>query len=152
TDWIAGQVERIDVTAGDIDTLSARLAQIRLWTYVSHRAGWLEDALHWQERTRSIEDALSDALHEALTQRFIDRRTSVLMRRLAESDDLNFAVDPEGEVSIEGEYVGRLNGFAFEADPRGQAGALAPRTLRQAAARALGSEIAQRAGRLASAA
>jgi ATP-dependent RNA helicase SUPV3L1/SUV3 len=155
TDWIAGQVERIAVTGGDIDTLSARLAQIRVWTYVSHRAGWLEDAAHWQDKTRDVEDALSDALHEALTQRFIDRRTSLLMRRLAEDEDLNVVVDAEGEVQVEGEYVGRLNGFVFEADWRGQAsalsGSLGSRTLRQAAARALGPEIAQRAQRLASA-
>lgn len=148
TDWIASQVDRIDITAGDIDTLSGRLAQIRVWTYVAHRAGWLDDAAHWQERTRTVEDALSDALHEALTQRFIDRRTSLLMRRLADTEQLNFAVDTDGEVSIEGEYVGRLNGFTFEPDLRGQAGALGPKTLRQATARVLGPEIAQRAQRL----
>ena len=147
-DWVAGHVERIAVTAGDVDTLSQRLAQVRTWTYISHRSGWLEDQAHWQERTRVIEDQLSDALHEALTQRFIDRRTSVLMKRLQTSDDLASSVDAEGEVQIEGEYVGRLNGFIFVADPRGAASELGPKTLRQAAQRALGPEIAQRAVRL----
>lgn len=147
-DWVSGHVERIAVTSGDVDTLSQRLAQVRTWTYISHRAGWLEDQAYWQERTRVIEDQLSDALHEALTQRFIDRRTSVLMKRLQATDELSSSVDDEGEVQIEGEYVGRLNGFIFVADPRGAATQLGPRTLRQAAQRALGPEIAQRAMRI----
>jgi len=148
TDWVAGHVERIAVTAGDVDTLSQRLAQVRTWTYISHRSGWLDDQAHWQERTRAIEDQLSDALHEALTQRFIDRRTSVLMKRLQTTDELVSTVDADGEVQIEGEYIGRLNGFVFLADPRGAASQLGPKTLRQAAQRALGPEIAQRAQRL----
>jgi ATP-dependent RNA helicase SUPV3L1/SUV3 len=80
-DWFASQVSQTDRTDGDLDTLSNRLAQIRTWTFVSHRAQWLHDPEHWQDRTRAIEDKLSDALHERLTQRFVDRRTSVLMRR-----------------------------------------------------------------------
>jgi ATP-dependent RNA helicase SUPV3L1/SUV3 len=126
TDWIARQVERIDCVEGDLDTLSQRIAQIRIWTYVAHRAGWLADASYWQERTRAIEDALSDALHQALTLRFIDRRTSVLIKRLRQEDELVFEVMGEGEVLVEGEYVGRLSGFQFVADPRGSASELGP--------------------------
>ncbi len=67
-------------------TLSGRLAQIRTWTYAAHRPGWVKDSAHWQAQTRAVEDRLSDALHEMLTQRFIDRRTSVLMRSLREDE------------------------------------------------------------------
>ena len=95
-----------------------RIAHVRTWTFIANRAGWTADALAWQARTREVEDKLSDALHEALTQRFIDRRTSVLMKRLHQDEDLSAEIDAEGEVVIEGEFVGRLHGFCFVADPR----------------------------------
>jgi ATP-dependent RNA helicase SUPV3L1/SUV3 len=85
TDWVADQVARLDRTDGDIDALTARLAHIRTWTYVAHRADWLRDAAHWQARTCEVEDRLGDALHERLTQRFIDRRTSALLKSLREA-------------------------------------------------------------------
>ena len=80
-DWVARQVARLDSVEGDIDTLLQRIAHIRTWTYVAHRPRWLADAAQWQERTRAIEDRLSDALHQRLTQRFVDRRAAVLARR-----------------------------------------------------------------------
>src|SRR6185436_13761129 len=76
-DWLARQIARADVSEGDVATLSGRLAQIRTFTYAAHRQGWTRDGAHWQGMTRAVEDRLSDALHERLTQRFIDRRTSV---------------------------------------------------------------------------
>ncbi|MEK9725758.1 MAG: helicase-related protein, partial [Rhodospirillaceae bacterium] len=88
TDWIARQVAHLDRLDGDIDTLTQRIAGVRTWTYVAHRADWLADAAHWQDRTRAIEDRLSDALHERLTQRFVDRRTAVLVKRLQENADI----------------------------------------------------------------
>ena len=78
-DWFARQIKRIDRTEGDIDTLSKRLSFVRTWTYVAQRSGWLDDENHWRGATRAIEDRLSDALHERLTQRFVDRRTSVFV-------------------------------------------------------------------------
>ena len=63
-DWVAGQIQRLDRVDGDIDTLMQRIAHIRTWTYIAHRADWLADPAHWQERARAIEDRLSDALHE----------------------------------------------------------------------------------------
>src|SRR5208337_3005946 len=116
-DWLARQITRLDETEGDVATLSGRLAQIRTWTYATHRAGWVKDQAHWQEQTRAIEDRLSDALHERLTQRFIDRRTAVLMRRLREEDVLDLALDDAGTVAIGGEIIGTLSGFRFQADP-----------------------------------
>ena len=100
-DWFARQVALADRTDGDLDTLSNRLAQIRTWTFVSHRGQWLDDPEHWQGRTRAIEDMLSDALHERLTHRFVDKRTSVLMRRLRDKEELM------AEIGADGTHPGR---------------------------------------------
>ncbi len=145
-DWFARQVARLDETEGDVATLSGRLAQIRTWTYAAHRPGWMKDHAHWQERTRAIEDRLSDALHERLTQRFIDRRTTVLMRRLHDDEVPDLVVDDSGGVAVSGVFIGKLAGFRFEADS--QAEGVHGRTLRAAAARSLESEFAARARRL----
>ncbi|MSO66035.1 MAG: hypothetical protein EXQ85_09640, partial [Alphaproteobacteria bacterium] len=149
TDWIARQVDHLDRTTGDIDTLARRLADIRTWTYVSHQASWVDDPLHWQERTRGIEDRLSDALHQSLTQRFVDRRTSLLARRLKDSGSLSAAVEDDGKIIVEGHSVGRLKGFRFRSE-RGS-DAHANRMLRGAAERVLGQAISGRALALAAA-
>ena len=150
-DWFARQVALADRTDGDLDTLSSRLAQIRTWTFVSHRPQWLEDPEHWQERTRAIEDTLSDALHERLTKRFVDRRTSVLMRRLRDKEDLLGEIDAEGRVMVEDHYVGRLDGFHFTPDTGGGDG-IHGRAARHAASQVLTHELALRASALAVAA
>ena len=142
-DWLNGHVSRLDNVEGDIDAIAQRIAHIRTWTYVANRPNWLNDPGHWQERTRSVEDHLSDALHEKLTQRFVDRRTSVLMRRLREDEEFAATVDGDGEVLVEGEYVGRLQGFSFVPDPR--AIGIHGRALRAAALKGLAGEIASRA-------
>src|ERR1700760_386270 len=99
-DWLARQIERLDITEGDVATLSGRLAQIRTWTYAANRPDWTKDSVHWQGVTRAVEDRLSDALHERLTQRFVDRRTSVLMKRLREDEAIDLALDESGGVAI----------------------------------------------------
>lgn len=149
-DWISGHLDKLDRTDGDLDTLATRIAHIRTWTFVSNRNGWLDDVKHWQERTRVIEDNLSDALHERLTQRFIDRRTSVLIKRLQQQEDLNAAVGGDGDVTVEDEYVGKLSGFHFVPDPRAFSGeeGLSLKTLRQVASQALSTEIMVRVARL----
>lgn len=116
SDWLARAIGRIDRTHGDIDALSKRLAYIRTWTYVAQRSGWVEDENHWRGETRAVEDRLSDALHAALTQRFVDRRTSVLLRRLKQKESLVAEVNDKGEVTVEGEFAGRLEGFRFRPD------------------------------------
>ena len=148
-DWLARHVARLDESEGDVATLSGRLAQIRTWTYAAHRPGWVKDAPHWQEKTRAVEDRLSDALHERLTQRFIDRRTSILLRSLREDELFNLQIDDSGAVLIAGEAVGKLDGFRFTPDPRAE-GAHG-RTLRTAAIKALEGEFRARAQRLAAA-
>ncbi|PZQ96820.1 MAG: helicase [Cereibacter sphaeroides] len=144
-DWLAGQVSRIDRTDGDIDAISKRLAYIRTWTYVAQRKGWVADESHWRDETRAVEDRLSDALHARLTQRFVDRRTSVLMRRLKQKESLVAEVNDKGEVVVEGEFVGRLEGFRFKQDA--SASPDEARTLRQAAYEALKPEFHLRADR-----
>ncbi|RVJ58474.1 helicase [Sinorhizobium medicae] len=145
-DFMAEQVRRADHTDGEIDTLSARIAQIRTWTYVSNRPGWLADPTHWQEKTREIEDRLSDALHERLTKHFVDRRTSVLMKRLRENAMLEAEISVNGDVFVEGHHVGQLAGFRFTL-VAGSEGTDA-KAVQGAAQKALALEFEARAARL----
>ncbi|WP_068112411.1 helicase-related protein [Tropicimonas marinistellae] len=144
-DWMARQIKRIDRNDGDIDTLSKRLAYIRTWTYVAQRSGWLDDEIHWRGETRAVEDRLSDALHGALTQRFVDRRTSVLLRRLKQKEGLVAEVNDKGEVTVAEQFVGRLEGFRFSQDK--SATPEEAKMLRQAAMTALKPEFHLRADR-----
>ena len=143
--WLGKQINRIDRTDGDIDTLSRRLAFIRTWTYVAQRRGWCGDENHWRDVTRAVEDRLSDALHEGLTQRFVDRRTSVLLRRLKQKEVLVAEVNDKGEVTVEGQFVGRLEGFRFHQDA--SATGDEAKTLKAAATAALAPEFHLRADR-----
>lgn len=132
----------LDQTLGDIGLLQQRLAMIRTWTYASFRSDWLEKPAYWRERTRDIEDRLSDALHEALTLRFVDRRTTALIAGLKREDLLTTDVSETGEVTIEGHVVGKLVGLTFEPDSK--ASDLEGKTLRSAAMQALEPVIAER--------
>ncbi|MGR3322564.1 MAG: helicase-related protein [Pseudooceanicola sp.] len=144
-DWLAGHIRRIDRVDGDIDALSKRLAYIRTWTYVAQRSGWVEDEMHWRGETRAVEDRLSDALHACLTQRFVDRRTSVLMRRLKQKEALVAEVNDKGEVTVEGEFVGRLEGFRFRQDKAAEG--QEAKAVAQASAQALAPHFHLRADR-----
>jgi len=150
TDWFARQVEQADRTDGDIDTLSNRIAHIRTWTFAANRPDWLVDPEHWQGVTRAVEDKLSDALHDRLTERFVDRRTSVLMRRLRENAVLETDISKSGEVVVEGHAIGRLDGFMFTA--AASAAGSEAKALAGAAQKALAGEIDARATRLSQAA
>jgi ATP-dependent RNA helicase SUPV3L1/SUV3 len=148
--WFAAQVDQADRTDGDIDTLSGRIAQIRTWTFVANRPDWLGNPDHWQEITREVENKLSDALHERLTERFVDRRTSVLMRRLRENTVLSTEIGKTGEVIVEGHAIGRLDGFTFAPDAA-EAGSDA-KALQAAAQQVVAREIDARAEKLGAAA
>ncbi len=147
--WFSAQVDQADRVDGDIDTLSGRIAQIRTWTFVANRPDWLADPEHWQGIARDVENKLSDALHERLTERFVDRRTSVLMRRLRENASLNTEIGKTGEVIVEGHVIGRLDGFTFAPDAA-EAGSDA-KALQATAQKALAGEIDARAEKLAAA-
>jgi len=144
-EWFAAEVARLDNVSGDIEALADRLAGVRSWAYIAHRADWLSDPAKWAERTREVEARLSDALHERLTQRFVDRRTSVLVRDIGArgSDALPVTVAADGEVSVGPEPIGHLSGFDFRVDPNAR---LADKRLLLAAAeRRLGEELDRRA-------
>ncbi len=144
--WFSSHLRALDRTDGDIDALSGRIAQVRTYNFIANRPDWLSDPEHWQGVTRQVEDNLSDALHERLTHRFVDRRTSVLMRRLRENAMLEAEITAGGDVLVEGQHVGLLHGFRFTADPMAQGEA--QRTLNAAAQKALASEIEGRAQRV----
>ncbi len=147
-EWFAAEVARLDNMSGDIEALADRLAGIRSWAYIAHRADWLKEPARWAERTREVEARLSDALHERLTQRFVDRRTAVLVRDIGAhgADALPVTVAADGEVSVGPEPIGHLTGFDFRVDPSAR---LADKRLLLAAAeRRLGDELDRRANAL----
>ena len=146
-DWFASQTKLTERMDGDIDALSNRLSHIRTWTYLSNRGNWLENHEYWREKTRSIEDKLSDELHEALTKRFIDRRTSLLMKRLRENAMLEAEISEAGDVVVEGHHVGKLHGFRFTAD--NSASGPDAKAATGAAMKVLAKEIEKRASRVA---
>ena len=144
-EWFAAEVARLDNMSGDIEALADRLAGIRSWAYIAHRGDWLKEPAKWAERTREVEARLSDALHERLTQRFVDRRTAVLVRDIGArgADALPVTVAADGEVSVGPEPIGHLAGFEFRVDPSAR---LADKRLLLAAAeRRLGDELDRRA-------
>ena len=144
-EWFAAEVTRLDSVAGDIEAIAGRLAGIRSWAYIAQRSDWLADPAKWAARTREVEARLSDALHAALTQRFVDRRTAVLVRDIGArgADALPVTVAADGEVSVGPEPIGHLAGFEFKVDP---AARLADKRLLLAAAeRRLGDELDRRA-------
>ena len=141
-DWLTRQLSHCARTEGDIDTLSNRISHVRTWTFVANRAEWVDDALHWQERAREIEDSLSDALHERLTQRFVDRRTVVLMKRLHQKEEIMSAVEQDGAVMVEGELAGHMAGLRFQpATPDGSD----DKAMRAVAMKAVNDELVARA-------
>jgi ATP-dependent RNA helicase SUPV3L1/SUV3 len=147
-EWFAAEVARLDNMSGDIEALADRLAGIRSWAYIAHRLDWLKEPAKWAERTREVEARLSDALHERLTQRFVDRRTAVLVRDIGArgADALPVTVAADGEVSVGPEPIGHLVGFEFRVDPNAR---LADKRLLLAAAeRRLGDELDRRAQEL----
>ncbi|HEY0043016.1 MAG TPA: helicase-related protein [Allosphingosinicella sp.] len=146
--WYAAQVSQLDNVQGDIDVLADRIAGVRTWAYIAHRIDWLDDPATMAERTREVEERLSDALHEKLTQRFVDKRTSVLLKDIGRKGAGEFpvVVDDGGEVTVGSFSIGRMDGFSFEVDPTAKH---ADRKMLLATAeRRLGGEYEKRAGAL----
>lgn len=121
--YVAGEIARLDTIQGDIDTISARIAAVRTWSYVAQRADWVADPPAMAERTRMLEEKLSDALHDALRQRFVDRRTTMLMKK-GGYDEAGppVLVDADNHVLVDGESIGTLDGFTFRVDPAARVG------------------------------
>ena len=140
---IANELKRLDNIQGDIGTLTGRIAAARTWSYVSQRSHWLRDPAHWAGRTSELDQNLSDALHDRLTQRFVDRRTTLLMRSAGSPMPARLVFEDEGPVSLDGEPLGWLRGFDFQIDP---AASVSDRKMMSAAVeRQLPAELARRA-------
>jgi ATP-dependent RNA helicase SUPV3L1/SUV3 len=145
--WFASEVARLDDVTGDVETIAGRIAAIRTWAYIAHRGDWLADPAHWAARTGEVEERLSDALHTSLTQRFVDKRTTALMRQIGkDAGALPVVIGEEGEVMVEDHPIGTLAGFTFTVAP--DARAADKRLLLAAAEKRLGAELARRAGEL----
>ena len=149
--WFADEIARLDTLGGDVETLAGRIAGIRTYAYIAQRADWLADPAHWAERTRTIEERLSDALHASLTQRFVDKRTTALMRQIgAGAAALPVVIGAQGEVLVEDHSIGKLAGFRFTVASDARAGD--KRLLLSAAEKHLGAERSRRAKTLVEAA
>ena len=141
--WFADQVARLDDVTGDVETIAGRIAAIRTWAYIAHRGDWLADPAHWAARTAAVEQRLSDALHASLTQRFVDKRTTALLRQIGkDAGALPVVIGEQGEVLVEDHAIGTLEGFRFTvaADARHSD----KRLLLAAAEKRLGAELARR--------
>ena len=125
-----------------VDVLQQRLAQIRTWTYCANKVDWMFDAGHWQNRTRAVEDRLSDALHQSLIARFVDRRTSALLKGIGANTDMTATIKDSGEVWVDDHKIGHLEGLSFTLDTSGSE--LEEKALQAAAAKAIGPEIDRR--------
>lgn len=140
----ASELARLDNIQGDVDTLSARIAAVRTWTYIAHRSDWLANPPAMAERARALEEKLSDALHDALRQRFVDKRTSMLLRKSATDVGLlPVEIQADNRVLVDGEDIGTLQGFAFRVDPAAKAGDR--KLLLAAAERHLAAHLRQKA-------
>jgi ATP-dependent RNA helicase SUPV3L1/SUV3 len=113
-DFLARHVKELDRADGEVDALLGRIASIRTWTYLAQRSAWVPDPRFWQERTRAVEDRLSDALHERLTQEFVDRPGTVIARH--DPSDLVTSIGPDGDVLVQGLRAGEIEGFRFRPD------------------------------------
>ncbi len=147
TDYVAAQVAHLDNPSGDIDTLQGRLAAIRSWSYIAQRPDWVSAREEMAARTRAVEARLSDALHARLTERFVNRRLSVLIRRTGADAGLRSVTVKGEDVLVDGESIGKLEGFRFKVDP--QASHDDRKLLLAAAERHLPHLLAERANALA---
>ncbi|MBU0793806.1 MAG: helicase, partial [Alphaproteobacteria bacterium] len=139
-DWFAAQLARLDNVQGDVDALAGRIGAVRIWAYVAQRDDWLAQPVEMAARARALEERLSDALHGALRQRFVDRRASALLRRGGDAKALlSVDVDSAGNVTVDGHRIGTMRGFRFVVDPLARANE--KRLLLAAAERRLGAHL-----------
>ncbi len=147
-DYMKKQLAHLDRYEGNIDTLANRISNVRTWSYVANKKDWANNSDYWVERTKDIEDKLSDKLHEELTKSFVDKRISILSRSLKQDISLATEIKNEDEVIIDGQYMGRLNGMKLELDI--QSGSLKTdiKSLKKAARQAIAPELMRRTNKI----
>ncbi|WP_390584827.1 helicase-related protein [Erythrobacter sp. MTPC3] len=143
-DFVAARIAELDRTGGDIDTLQGRIAAIRSWAYICQRPDWVLARDEMAARARAVEAKLSDALHARLTERFVNRRTTILMKSLGQdASALPVTLEADDRLTVEEEPIGKLDGFRFVVDP--DAGVADRKMLLAAGEKALPGILAQRA-------
>ena len=149
-DYIKTQLKYVDRYDGNIDTLTNRISNVRTWAYIANKKGWIDNSDFWIERTKSIEDKLSDKLHEELTKNFVDKRISVLSRSLKQDIILGTEINNENKVIIDGQYIGRLKGLKLDLDLKTGSLKTDIKSLRKAARQAIAPELMRRTNKIAS--
>ena len=143
-DYMKKQLEYLDRYDGNIDTIANRISNVRTWSYVSNKKNWTSNPDYWVERTKHIEDKLSDKLHEELTKSFIDKRISILSRNLKQDITLATEIKNENEVIIDGQYMGTLKGMRLDLDLRSGSLKTDIKSLKKAARQAIAPELIRR--------
>tara|TARA_B100000029_G_scaffold278237_1_gene272577 strand:- start:1985 stop:4468 length:2484 start_codon:yes stop_codon:yes gene_type:complete len=143
-EYMKNQLQHLDRYEGNIDTLSNRISNVRTWSYVANKKNWTNNPDYWIERTKYIEDKLSDKLHEELTKSFIDKRISILSRNLKQDITLTTEIKNENDVIIDGQYIGRLNGLKLNLDLKSGSLKTDIKSLKKAARQAIAPELAKR--------
>ena len=138
------QLMKLDKLDGNVDSLSNRIANVRTWSYVSNKNNWIENQDYWIEKTKLLEDKLSDRLHEELTKTFIDKRASVLARGLKQDMDFNTKISENNEVIIDNQFIGKINGLKLELDLKKGALETDIKSLKKAARQTVGPELERR--------
>ena len=147
-EYMKKQLEHLDNYNGNIDTLTNRISNIRTWSYVANKKNWTSNADYWIERTKYIEDKLSDKLHEELTKSFIDKRISILSRTLKQDVTLATEIKNQNEVIIDGQYIGRLKGMMLDLDLKTGSLKTDIRSLKKAARQAIAPELMRRTNKI----
>ena len=147
-EYMKKQLEYLDRYDGNIDTLANRISNVRTWSYVANKKNWANNSDYWVERTKYIEDKLSDKLHEELTKSFVDKRISILSRTLKQDVALATEIKNENEVIIDEQYIGRLSGLKLDLDLKSESLKTDIKSLRKAARQAIAPELMRRVNRI----
>ena len=147
-DYMKTQLKHLDIYEGNIDTIANRISNVRTWSYVANKKNWADNSDYWIERTKYIEDKLSDKLHEELTKSFVDKRISILSRSLKQDIILGTEIKNENEVIIDNQYMGQLKGLKLELDLKSGSLKTDIKSLKKAARQAISPELIRRVGKI----
>ena len=142
--YMKQQLSVLDKLEGNVDSLSNRIANVRTWSYVSNKVNWVENQDYWVERTKLLEDKLSDRLHEELTKSFIDKRASILARGLKQDVTFNTKIIENEKVIINNQFIGKLKGLKLELDLKVDTLETDIKSLKKAAKQGIGPELSRR--------